>query len=209
MNPKLFAIIFACLIQFRASIAQEIPTTPVQSQGLYRLAYTDGTTVRIFDDFTTHRPKGGIDIFAIEGHKPYRVVAAAAGRIMAIKDGYSEQQSGRAAANCHNNYIWIAHANGEWTNYSHLAYESVTNGAKRRVGEVVEAGAYLGDEGAVGCALLEHLHFEVAVPDSQTPIDSGGFLTDNDAGKRARNPRFCGVVGGIVVKDAIYHAISC
>ncbi|MEX2125396.1 MAG: hypothetical protein WD795_15995 [Woeseia sp.] len=42
--------------------------------------------------------------------------------------------------------------------------------------------------------------------DEQTPINGGGFLSDNDAGKRARNPCFCGVVGGVVVKDATYRA---
>jgi murein DD-endopeptidase MepM/ murein hydrolase activator NlpD len=85
------------------------------------------------------------------------VVAAAAGRIVAIQDRYSERQSGRAAALCHNNYVWIAHANGEWTNYSHLAQGSVTRKAGLKVGDVVKAGQYIGDEGAVGCAMLKHV----------------------------------------------------
>jgi hypothetical protein len=59
---------------------------------------------------------------------------------MAIQDSYSEQQSGRAAADCHNNYVWIAHLNGEWTNYSHLIRGSVTEGAKRKVCDLVKAG---------------------------------------------------------------------
>src|ERR1700761_6906944 len=84
----------------------------------------------------------------------HRVVAAAAGRIVAIQDAYGEQQSGRAAGDCHNNYVWIAHPNGEWTNYSHVAQGSVTKKAKLKVGDEVAAGAYLGDEGAVGCAML-------------------------------------------------------
>jgi hypothetical protein len=37
--------------------------------------------------------------------------------------------------------------------------------------------------------MLEHLHFEVAVPDEANPFDSGGFLFDNDDGKREKNPR--------------------
>ncbi|HEX4533327.1 MAG TPA: hypothetical protein VH000_03770, partial [Rhizomicrobium sp.] len=71
----------------------------------------------------------------------------------------------------------------------------MTKGAKLKVGDYVKGGAYLGDEGAVGCAMLHHVHFEVAVPDAKNPIDAGGFLTDNDNGKRERNPRFCGVHG--------------
>jgi hypothetical protein len=43
--------------------------------------------------------------------------------------------------------------------------------------------------------MLEHVHFEVAVPDTKSPIDAGGFLLDNEGGKRERNPRFCRVSG--------------
>ncbi|HEY7638568.1 MAG TPA: M23 family metallopeptidase, partial [Steroidobacteraceae bacterium] len=168
-----------------------------------------GTAVKVFDDFTTHRPQGRVDLFAVEGKRPYRVVAAAAGRIAAIQDSYDEQQSGRAAADCHNNYVWIAHPNGEWTNYSHLAHGSVTQLAKLKVGDQVAAGTYLGNEGAVGCAMLDHVHFEVAVPDPDKPIDAGGFLLDNEGGKRERNPRFCGVAGGVATKGAIYRAVAC
>ena len=185
--------------------ARELPP----SEGIYRLPYADGTQVKVFDDFTTHRPIGRVDLFAVAGQKPYRVVAAAAGKVVAIQDGYSEQQSGRAAADCRNNYVWIAHPNGEWTTYSHLAKGSVTERAKLRVGSQVEAGTYLGDEAAVGCAMLDHLHFEVAVPRSDDPIDAGGFLLDNEAGKRQRNPRFCGVADEIARKGATYRAEPC
>jgi murein DD-endopeptidase MepM/ murein hydrolase activator NlpD len=160
------------------------------SEGLYRLPFADGTKVKVFDDFRTHRPAGRIDLFAVEGHEPYRLVAAAAGRIVSIQDGYDEQQSGRAAADCHNNYVWIAHENGEWTNYSHVAHGSVTQKAKLKVGDHVEAGQYIGDEDAIGCAMLKHVHFEVAVPKAGDAIDAGGFLVDNEGGKREREPRF-------------------
>ena len=165
--------------------------------------------MKVFDDFTTHRPRGRVDIFAIDGKKPYRVVAAAAGRIVAIQDGYSEQQSGRAAALCHNNYVWISHQDGEWTSYSHLAHDSGTKKAHLRVGDEVAAGQYIGDEGAVGCAMLVHVHLEVARPAASQPIDRGGFLTDNDDGKRELNPRFCGVQGGNAVKGSVYVARPC
>ena len=57
--------------------------------------------------------------------------------------------------------------------------------------------------------MLKHVHFEVAIPDTQAPLDSGGFLTDNADGERERNPRFCGVPGGSVVKGAEYRAMAC
>jgi murein DD-endopeptidase MepM/ murein hydrolase activator NlpD len=183
--------------------------TPL-SQASYRLPYVDGTSVKVFDDFASHRPQGRVDLFAVAGQRPYRVVAAAAGRIVAIQDGYDQQQSGRAAADCHNNYVWIAHPNGEWSNYSHLGHGSVTGLAQLKVGDRVAAGTYLGNEAAVGCAMLNHVHFEVAVPaDPHEAIDAGGFLLDNEGGKRERNPRFCGITGGVAVKGATYRAVRC
>ena len=208
MRPgPILAIAAVCLAPQTSPMAQT--AAGPASQGLYRLPFADGTKVQVFDDFLTHRPVGRVDLFAVGGREPYRVVAAAAGRIIAIQDGYSEQQSGRAAKDCHNNYVWIAHSNGEWTNYSHLAHDTVTKKAGLKVGDAVKAGQYLGDEGAVGCAMLHHVHFEVAVADANAPIDAGGFLTDNDGGKRERNPRFCGVSGGVATKGATYRAAVC
>jgi murein DD-endopeptidase MepM/ murein hydrolase activator NlpD len=193
----------------RGFYALRPPVEDKVSQGFYRLPFADGTEVKVFDDFLTHRPVGRVDLFAVEGVPPYRVVAAAAGRIVAIQDRYSEQHSGRAAKDCHNNYVWIAHPNGEWTNYSHIAHDTVTKKAKLKVGDWVKAGQYLGDEGAVGCAMLHHVHFEVAVPDSKMPIDDGGFLTDNDNGKRERNPKFCGIPGNLAIKGKAYQSRPC
>lgn len=206
---RAFVIAISACSVLTAAAAPEADRAGAESAGIYRLPFADGTNVQVFDDFSTHRPRGRVDLFATGGQQPYRVVAAAAGRIVAIQDSFSEQQSGRAAADCHNNYVWIAHPNGEWTNYSHLAHDSVTKGAKLKVGDQVAAGAYLGEEGAVGCAMLNHVHFEVAVPDSTKPIDAGGFLIKNEDGKRERNPRFCGVPSGGVKKDATYRAVPC
>lgn len=199
-------LLLSCLLT-AAATADELAVTP--SEGIYRLPYDDATDVKVFDDFTSHRPQGRIDFFAVNGSKPYRVVAAAAGRVVAIQDAYGEQQSGRAAADCHNNYVWIAHPNGEWSNYSHLARGSVTGLAKLKVGSEVQAGTLLGYEAAVGCAMLEHVHFEVAVPNPQNPIDSGGFLLDNDGGRREHKPRFCHIAGETVVKGETYRARPC
>ena len=146
------------------------------SRGVYRVPFADDTLVKVFDDFYTHRPRGCIDLYAVGGKEPYRVVAAADGRIVAIQDSYGEQQSGRADALCHNNYVWIAHPNGEWTNYSHISRGSVTAKAGLKVGDWVKAGQYIGDEDAIGCAMLKHVHFEVAVPNARMPIDPGVFL---------------------------------
>jgi murein DD-endopeptidase MepM/ murein hydrolase activator NlpD len=191
-----------------SAYADEKMGTP-QSQGTYRLPFADGTHVRVFWDFTTHRPPGRIDLVAVDGSEPYRVVAAADGRIVAIEDGYSQRQAGGPGVVCHQNYVWIAHPNGEWTNYSHVAHDSVTKKAGLKVGDEVKAGQYIGDEGEVGCAMLKHVHFEVAVPDTKDPIDSGGFLKDNENARRERNPRFCGVPGMSAIEGKVYTAVRC
>lgn len=181
------------------------------SSGQYRLPYADGTRLSVFDDDASHRPGGALDLVGEprEG-RTHRIVAAADGTVMAIEDGYHEQQSGRAAAECRNNYVWLAHDNGEWTLYSHMRRETTRGAAGLEVGERVKAGQYLGDEGAVGCAMLSHLHFEVAVPaPGQQPIDPRGFLTNNAQRQRLRVPHFCGVPGGRVVKSREYTASPC
>jgi murein DD-endopeptidase MepM/ murein hydrolase activator NlpD len=211
---KLTMLILAAVAAGAAVASAQAPVSgnPVMlaaSKGVYRLPYDNGTRVKVFDDFETHRPVGRIDFFAVRGTAPYRVVAAAAGRVAAIQDGFAERQSGRAAKDCHNNYVWIAHPNGEWTNYSHLAYGSVTGAARLRVGSTVKAGQFLGYEGSVGCAMLDHVHFEVAVPATPLAIDEGGFLIDNELSKRERKPRFCSIGDAGVRKDETYLARDC
>src|SRR5947208_1645799 len=52
-------------------------------------------------------------------------------------------------------------------------------------------------------------HFEVAIADSNIPVDSGGFLTDNDGGKREHNPRFCHLPNTFALKNTEYSAGPC
>lgn len=196
------------LLPFALAALQIAEAPPQPSTGIYRLPYADGTSIRVFDDSRTHRPRARIDLVATGPRKPYRIVAAAAGRVMAIQDGHGERQTGRAASECRNNHVWIAHPNGEWTGYSHMARGSVTGTAKLKVGQKVRAGQLIGIEGDVGCSMLEHLHFEVAVPDRANPVDAGGFLTGNEGSRRNREPRFCGIEGAIN-KDAVHIARRC
>lgn len=191
------------------AIAAEAPTIPASS-GVYRLPFADGTEVSVFDDAASHRPVGAVDLVGEprEG-KLHRIVAAADGTVMAIQDGFSEQQSGRAASLCHNNFLWLAHPNGEWTLYGHMATGTTSGKAGLKVGDHVRAGQYVGDEGAVGCAMLNHVHFEVAVPQAGDPIDKGGFLNGNEQRQRMRVPRFCDLEEQTVRKDVHYTAAAC
>jgi murein DD-endopeptidase MepM/ murein hydrolase activator NlpD len=204
---RAWAILVAALLLSATALGENSSSIP-NSQGVYRWPYADDTQVKVFADFITHTPRGRLDLYAVGEEGTHRVVASASGRLVAIQDSYSEQEDGRTAPVCHNNYVWIEHPNGEWTNYSHLAKDSVTKKARLKVGDEVNAGQYIGDEGAVGCAMFKHVHFEVGIPDKQHPIDSSGFLTDNDNGKRELNPRFCGARQN-AVKDQSYIAVPC
>ena len=78
--------------------------------------------------------------------------------------------------------------------------------AKLAIEDRVQAGAYLGDEGEVGCATRSHLHFEVAVPrDPADPIiPTGGFIKGEN-----RIPRICAIPGQVARKGNQHVAAPC
>jgi hypothetical protein len=164
-----------------------------KSKGFYSFPYEAGTTVHVTNDAITHDPENRIDMSGTSGG-PYKVLAAAAGRVKYVVDYHT----GDGCEN--NNYIWIAHSNGEWTKYSHVATGSATN-AGIAVGDWVSAGQQIGIEGSVGCASGDHVHFEVAVPDDLSdPIQpSGGYIKGINL-----NPKVCGVAGQTFVAGQNY-----
>src|ERR1044072_7317596 len=133
-----------------------------KSSGVYRIPFVSGTQVHVTNDHTKHSPPGRIDMSG-KGNASgeYKIVAAADGRIKYIEDSFNKQVESGSGEPCTNNYVWIEHANGEWTKYSHMQKDSSKVKAKLKVGQFVKAGTYLGDEGKVGCAGGDHLHFEV------------------------------------------------
>lgn len=84
------------------------------------------------------------------------VVAAAEGTVVALEQGFqggglSDAYSGRT------NYVVLAHADGRYSLYMHLAYRGVLV----EVGERVYAGQGIALSGATGYASGPHLHFQV------------------------------------------------
>jgi len=186
-----------------AALAQ----TQQPSRGVYRIPYANGTEVRVANDHLTHTPIGRIDMSGRGGDEPYRIVAGADGTIRFIVDNFSARIDSSSGQPCNNNYVWIEHANGEWTKYSHMRQNSTSGKAKLKVGQFVKAGTYLGDEGQVGCASGPHLHFEVGVPRTTDPITTvGGFLADNAGSARNRIPQICGIPNKIFVDGETYEA---
>ena len=172
------------------------------STGLYRIPYEDNARVWITNDHRSHSPVNRIDMTGSYGKR--RIVAAADGTVRYVVDEFSIRQ--QVGTVCNNNYVWIEHANGEWTKYTHMRQHSTRVRAKIAVGDKIKAGTYLGDEGDVGCASGDHLHFEVAVPfDLANPIrPQGGFVIGTN-----RIPRICGIPGQIFVRNTSYTAAAC
>lgn len=192
-------LVLAMLAPAAPAAATHVEAPP--SLGVYRVPYEDGTSVRVSRDHHDHDPvRDRIDMAGV-GSGPHAIVAAAPGFIRAIVDHHLVEDGDCA----YNNYVWIAHPNGEWTKYSHMSPGSTTGDAGLSVGLPVAAGTFLGWEDDIGCASGEHLHWEVAVPDDPTdPFNPvGGYIRGTN-----RVPRVC-VPGGQLVSDETYAAIAC
>jgi hypothetical protein len=242
------ALFTATLLVAAAQSAYAQPAVVLPTaKGVYRMPFANTTEVRVSNDHVDHSPQNRIDMSGSgnptgAGGK-YVVVAAAAGWIEYIAEDNNtfcpkaadgcDNYNGPTAnccvrsdnscnSNCINNFIWIRHANGEWSKYTHIQ----TNSASlfgRSVNEYVTAGTPLGYQGDVGIATGPHLHFEVARPDSVDLSDDAnplglsannlpsGWLNDNDgyAGvdRQNRIPVFC--QQGFLSSGAEYTAAAC
>jgi Bacterial tandem repeat domain 1/Peptidase family M23 len=202
-NPSRIALSGAALLLIGANASAIEP-----SKGLYRIPYANDTEIRVGGDHIDHSPPGRIDMNG-RGGGTYRIVAAADGFVRHVVDGFDDRLDckGKPVSEQKNNYVWIEHANGEWTKYTHMRKGSSSSKAGLKKNQFVSAGTYLGDEGEAGCASGPHLHFEVGVPRASDGITAtGGFLADNDGSKRNRIPRICGIDDGRFKTGKIYTA---
>jgi Peptidase family M23 len=166
------------------------------SRNIYRVPYSNGTDVHISRDHYNHSPVGRYDMSGSGNGSScsanYPIVAAAAGYVRRIEDSH-DVHGPSCTENCsdYNNYLWIEHANGEWTKYSHMRRNSSTVSAGLIEGEFVNAGQLLGYECEIGQASGPHLHFEVRHPNDPDNVQIsalGGFMSD----ATHRIPVICG-----------------
>lgn len=156
------------------------------SRNVYRVPYLGATDVHISNDHLNHDPQGRYDMSG-QGNggscsSNYVIVAAAEGIIRRIVDNHNTKPPD-CDPNCadFNNYVWIEHANGEWSKYTHMKTNSVTGDAGLSVGDQVCAGTFIGFECEIGRATGPHLHFEVRRPNdpANVLIDvAGGFMRE-------------------------------
>jgi len=181
---------------------------PQWSENTYRLPGSAGVPVYVSRDSYGHSPDTeNFDLVLSPNTYAQGVVAAADGTVVRIEDDYSEDcpQGQTGDCNSHNNYVWIAHANGEWSKYTHVEQHSVRWLAGLSEGSPVVAGQFLGIQSDVGAANGKHVHFEVGIPyNVADPINSGGWLKGYNLA-----PRFCNVPGNVLAQGATYTAGAC
>lgn len=95
----------------------------------------------------------GIDDVAYKSDFDY-ITAHSAGEVVSVRKDYNKTDS---SGNSYGNYVKIKHANGYYTLYAHLKYNSVTV----KVGDKVSQGQVIGYMGATGHCTGAHVHFEV------------------------------------------------
>lgn len=97
------------------------------------------------------------------------VLAAAAGEVVAIKDGEFDRETDGDVSKLLGNYIAIKHANLYYTYYGHLKKNSLLV----KVGDMVSQGQAIAQIGSSGNSTDPHLHFELWY-DSITVVDPFG-----------------------------------
>ena len=171
------------------SIKNEAQPTFELSRNIYRLPYDNGTVMLVGRDHFTHTSPdadvtGRYDLNGTSqgaGCSIYRIVAAAPGIVRRVVDNHNSSCTSCADDN---NYVWIEHANGEWTKYTHMKQNSASVTAGIAVNDTVCAGTFLGFECDIGAASGRHLHFEVRHPKNPSNIVisvNGGFMARIDA----------------------------
>jgi murein DD-endopeptidase MepM/ murein hydrolase activator NlpD len=225
-----FALLLAVMVVIAPSAQAGHSFT--ESDGVYRIAYANGSNVTVSNDHHDHSPaQDRIDMWVGIGTP---MVAAASGWIRAVVDihggtpnaGNGVDKNGAAQAdaledNCsgdgdggnvvgscsdYNNYVWIEHPNGEWTKYSHVGTGTAT--PLWSVGDWINAGEVIGVEGFVGAANGSHLHWEVGIPTDptdETPFsEDGGFLQGTNV-----VGRICDIPDNLFVSGESYTAAAC
>ena len=105
----------------------------------------------------SHQNTNAIDFTVDEGTPLY---AARKGIVGAIEESATESCDTRGA--CSANYVSLVHQDGTVSEYLHLQ----TNGVLVELGDVVEAGQFIGYSGNTGFSTGPHLHFHVKLPKS-------------------------------------------
>jgi len=152
------------VVRVLAPLGLEFPVVGVLNQDFYFTNHVDHQPSPGRRDFScgprTYDGHTGTDIvlrnFALMD-LGVPVVAAAPGRVVAVRDGLPDRNKSWNLGGGLGNYVVIEHRDGFRTYYGHLQRYSI----RVTAGQVVEAGARLGNVGSSGMSDMPHLHFEL------------------------------------------------
>jgi len=113
------------------------------------------------------------------------VLASDDGTIIKIEIGHSEHGTSVEYANLAN-YVLIRHQNGEFSQYVHLAQNSIPE--HLNVGSQVKKGATIATTGMTGLTDRPHLHFIVFRTEENETINGVAVL--NPSGYKSLKPKF-------------------
>jgi len=154
----------AAELQLEAQPGQPMLLPPEQRGG-YAFPLPAGAAWQLTQGFggrASHRDPANwfaLDLAAAAGTP---VLAARAGVVMQVIDGFGEGGSDAALKN-RANLVRVLHADGSMGLYAHIA----TGSARVAVGDAVVAGSALARVGSVGWSSAPHLHFAVQANDGR------------------------------------------
>ena len=139
---------------------------PEQTTSLYVLPYRVGESYEVLAS-TEHYVRGnkGVGLNAVDFKMPIgtSVVAARAGIVVALQEGYSDNNG----VDLQENYVFIKHSDGTIGRYFHLT----RLGALVEVGDSVRQGHEIARSGNTGQSPMPHLHFDVQMCGLNMPPD--------------------------------------
>jgi len=139
---------------------------PRPDDGNYMLPWQNGSSYWVAQGafgiagLGSHEGQYAIDFVMTEGT---RILAARAGRVLAVRESCPNVNCPFQPETCCGNYIKIAHADGSIAAYWHLP----ENGSCVQEGDEVQRGDVIGVSGNTGMSLSPHLHFSVFAPKGQ------------------------------------------
>lgn len=163
-----------------------------ESKNIYALPILKKDLELVLSDPKTHV---GADAYALDFVVPEGSVikAAADGKIIYIK---TDSNQGGDDLKYEDfkfyNHIIIKHANGEYTEYGHLKFQSTEN----KIGDMVKAGDTIAYSGNTGYSEKPHIHFSVFVLKGmrldfeELPENKEYFINDDDFGFTTIRPKF-------------------
>lgn len=181
------------------------------SRNFYRIPYGNTAPVNMVNDYVTHN--GAMDMRGTAVAAPF-VVAGAAGMVTSMADGRNECGCNLNTFGPCPNFVTLRHANGEISQYLHMAQNSIFN-LGINVGDNVVVGQALGIEGDVGFTCGSESPPRTGSCATTIPPGTGNcfrhlhWVVWREATGERVQPLTCGIDNNIYEDNGSYTAGAC